>query len=150
MAITPWEPFTSELQHLRETIDRMFGEPLYRPRLPRIAEGVRILPIDMYETPDQLVVKATVAGVRPEDVVISISGNILTIRAERKAETEAKGAEFVRRERFYGRFERSITLPVPVQADKAQATFENGELTLRLPKAEEAKAKQIKVQTTRM
>lgn len=150
MSITPWEPFSSELRHLREMMDRVFEEPYSWPGQRAMAGGIRMLPIDMYETPDQIVIKTTIAGVKPEDVDISVSGNLLTIRAERKEESEAKGAEFLKRERFYGRFERSITLPMLVQADKAQATFQDGELTLRLPKAEEAKAKQIKVQTTKM
>ncbi|MBI2863892.1 MAG: Hsp20/alpha crystallin family protein [Chloroflexi bacterium] len=148
MAISRWEPL-GELRHMREMLDRVFEEPFYMPSLPRPGEGARVLPIDVYEMPDHLLVKATVAGVKPEDVDISMAGNLLTIRAERKEEVEEKGKELIRRERYFGRFERSMTLPVSVQAEKAQATFENGELTLRLPKAEEAKAKQIKVQTTK-
>ncbi len=146
MSISRWEPF-GEFRHFREMMDRILEEPFY---ISRMVEGVRILPIDMYETPDQIVIKTTVAGMKPEDVDISVSGNILTIRAERKEEAEQKGRGALKRERFYGRYERSITLPTQVLANKAKATFENGELTLQLPKAEEAKSKHIKIQTITM
>jgi len=90
-------------------------------------------------------VKATLPGVRTEDVNISITGDILTIKREHKEEHEVKEEDYLRRECRYGTFSRSVTLPVQVKADKAGAIFENGILTLTLPKAEEIKSKQIKV-----
>jgi len=148
MAISRWEPFHA-MERIHEEIDRLMEEFFERPWLPRVAERVRLLPIDMYETPDAIIVKATVAGVRPEDIEINVTGNTLTIRGERKEEAELREGQAIRRERWYGTFRRDITLPAPVQADRAEATFEHGELTLRLPKAVEARPKRIEVKTTR-
>ena len=94
-----------------------------------------------------MVVKTTVPGVRPEDIEIDVTGNILSIRGERKAEKEVKEENYIRRERSYGRFSREVSLPGGVLADKAEADFEDGVLTITIPKAEEAKPKVIKVKS---
>ncbi len=144
MAISRWEPFR-ELTTLREAMDRLMEEAFYRPGfLIAEAETARI-PIDMFETPSEVIVRAPVPGVRPEDIDVSITANTLTIRGERKP-PEVKEENFFVHEIRPRRFHRELMLPVPIQADKAEATFENGVLSLRLPKAEEVKAKKIKVQ----
>ena len=89
--------------------------------------------------------QASLPGIRPEDVHITAHGDTLTIRAEMKTEQEKKGEQYHLRERRYGQFQRAVRLAAPIVADKSQANFENGVLTLTLPKAEEAKPKQIKV-----
>ena len=99
----------------------------------------------MYQNANDVVVKAAVPGVKPEEVDISITGDTLTIKGERKEEKEVKEADYFLKEHVCGSYSRTVTIPVPVQADKAEAAFENGILTLTLPKKEEAKPKQIKI-----
>jgi HSP20 family protein len=140
-----WEPFR-DLISLREAMDRLFEESFVRPRGARLVPaGMETLAVDMYETEDAVVVKSAVPGVEPEDLNISITSDTLTIKGETKAEEEVKEENYIRRERRYGSFYRSLTIPLPVVADKAEAEFENGVLTLTLPKAEEVKSKAIKV-----
>jgi len=103
------------------------------------------LPVDMYQTADDVVVKAALPGIKPEEVDITITGDTLTIRGEQKEEQEVKEDDYFYKERRYGTFSRSVAMPVKVKSDKAEAVFENGVLTLTLPKAEEIKPKQIKV-----
>jgi HSP20 family protein len=108
-------------------------------------DGHGHLALDLYETENDCVVTASVPGVRPDDLDISVQGNVLTIRGESKSEEEATQGTYHLRERRYGSFERQIQLPVPVETGGAEARFENGILTLRLPKAEEAKERKIEV-----
>lgn len=141
-----WEPFR-DIMSLREAMDRLFEGSIVRPGslLAPVAEGT--LAVDMYETPEAVVVKATLPGIKPEDIDISITGDILTIKGETEKEDKAEKTNYVCQERHYGAFARSIGLPSSVQADKADATFEHGVLTLKLPKVEEIKPKVIKVKT---
>jgi HSP20 family protein len=99
----------------------------------------------MYETDDAIVVKSAIPGIKPEDLDISITSDTLTIKGETKVEEEIKEEQFIRQERCYGSFCRSMTIPMPVVAGRAEAEFESGILTLTLPKAEEMKPKAIKV-----
>jgi HSP20 family protein len=103
--------------------------------------------IDMYQTDNDVVVKATLPGVKPDEINISITGDMLNISGDMQKEEEHKEARYHIRERRYGSFSRSIPLPTPVQADKANADFENGILTLTLPKAEEVRPKTINVKS---
>jgi HSP20 family protein len=147
MSIVRWEPF-SDLMSLREAMDRLFEESFVRPGSRFLAPfGVGELAIDMYETDNEVVVTAALPGVKPEDVDVSITGDMLTIKGETKAETKVEKANYLRQERRYGAFSRTVSLPVPIQADKAEAKFKDGVLTLTIPKAEEAKPKVIKVKT---
>nr|HID12371.1 Hsp20/alpha crystallin family protein [Anaerolineae bacterium] len=144
-----WEPFR-ELISLREAMDRLFEESFVRPWAGWLAPvGVETLAVDMYETDDAIVIKSAIPGVKPEDLDVSVSGDTLTIKGETRAEEEVREENYIRRERRYGSFCRSLTIPVPVVADKAEAEFENGVLTLTLPKAEEVKPKPIKVKAKR-
>ena len=141
-----WEPFR-ELMSLREAMDRLFEESVVRPQAGWLGPiEAATLAVDMYQTDDAVVVKAAVPGIKAEELDISITGDTLTIRGETKAEEEVKEEHYIRRERRYGSLSRSVSIPVPVVADKAEAEFENGILTLKLPKAEEVKPKAIKVQ----
>lgn len=140
-----WEPFR-EMMSLRDAMDRLFEDSFVRPSRvlwPQAGRGE--LPVDMYQTANDLVIKAAVPGLKPEEVDISITGDTLTIKGEHKEEKEAKEQDYFCRECRYGAFSRSLTIPIPVKTDKAEATFENGVLTITLPKAEEVKPKQIKV-----
>jgi HSP20 family protein len=140
-----WEPFR-DLMSLREAMDRLFEESFVRPRAGWPAPaGLETLAVDMYETADAIVIKSAIPGVKPEDLDISITGDTLTIKGQTKAEEEVKEEHYIRRERRYGALHRSVSIPVPVVADKAEAEFKDGVLTLTLPKAEEVKPKAIKV-----
>ena len=143
--IVRWEPFR-DLISLREAMDRLFEESFIRPRTGLLAPlGAEILAVDMYETDQDVVVKSSVPGVKPEDLDITITGDTLTIKGETKTEEKVERANYIRQERRYGAFSRSLTLPTTIVAEKAKAEFEDGVLTLTLPKAEEVKPKTIKV-----
>jgi HSP20 family protein len=102
-------------------------------------------PLDVYETPDEIVVSAVLPGLRAEDVEITMTGQNLTLRGEFKASEEVKREQYLYRERRFGSFNRSLQLPVRVQGENAEATFADGVLTLRVPKAEEVKPRQIRI-----
>jgi len=138
------EPF-SEMISLREAMNRLFEDSWIRPGsffLPAAFEGPAI---DMYQTKDEVVVKASVPGLKPEEMDVSISGDVLTIKGESKHEEKVEQDQYIYQERRFGQFCRQLVLPVQVKSDKAQARYENGVLTLRLPKAEEAKPKSLKI-----
>jgi HSP20 family protein len=138
-----WEPFR-EMMSLRQAMDRLFEDSFVR--LPRLGgDGVVQPTLDMYQNNGNLVVKAALPGVKPEELDITINGDTLTIRGEHKEEQETKEDDYLYRERSYGTFSRSVTIPVKVKSDKAKATFEDGVLTLTLPRADQIKPRQIKV-----
>ena len=131
------------LTPFRRQMDRLFcdffpGEP---NGFPALAEGALL--VDLAETPESVVVKAEVPGIELKDLDISIVGETLYIRGEKKEEKEEKGKTWHRVERSYGAFARAVTLPSPVKQDKIEATAKDGVLTITLPKAEEAKAHKI-------
>jgi HSP20 family protein len=144
-----WEPYR-ELMSLRQAMDRLFEDSFVRPSrlLPELGE--REPDLDIYQTDEDVVVKAALPGVKPEEVDISITGDVLTIKGEHKEEEEVKEADYFCKERRYGAFSRSVSIPVQVKAEGAEALFENGILTLTLPKAEETKPKQIKVKSKKV
>jgi HSP20 family protein len=127
-------------------MDKLFEESFIRPTLWRAAPFFGLEPaLDIYETADNVVVKAALPGVKPDEIDISVTGNTLTIKGETKAETEVKKENYICQERRYGAFSRSVSLPGGILPDKAEASFENGVLILTIPKAEEVKPKTIKV-----
>ncbi len=148
--IVRWEPFR-DLISLRDAMDRLFAESYIRPTglLPAVFADGNNVPIDVYETDQDVVVKASIPGVKPEDIDISIVGDDVTIKGQTEERTEVKEENFVRREMHYGSLSRTVSLPTSIQADKADAKFENGVLTLTLPKAEEVKPKTVKVKAVK-
>jgi HSP20 family protein len=144
MAIQLWDPFR-EAVSLRDAMNALLQESFVRPASLLSQNGSAVLPLDVSETENDFVIKASVPGVKPEDVQITVQGDTLTIRGQSKSEEEKKGECWHLRERRFGAFQRSLTLGAPVIADKAQAHYEHGVLTLTLPKAEEAKPRQIKI-----
>ena len=145
MSIVRWEPFR-DFMSLREAMDRLFEESFVGPRRREwLAPAEGTLALDMYETGDSVVVKSAVPGVRPDDIDITISGDTLSISGETKVEEEVKEGNYIRRERRYASFLRSVALPEGVEADKADATFEDGILTLSIPKAPETRPRVIKI-----
>ena len=145
-----WEPF-SDLVSLRDAMDRLFEESFIRPPSSRLLVpwGTEHLAVDIIETEDEVVVKTAVPGVKPEDIDISIRDDTLTIKGETKMEEKVEKANLIRQERRYGAFSRTVGLPAGLSVDDAEAIFENGVLTLRIPKREESKPKIIKVKTSR-
>ncbi len=139
--IVRWEPMR-DFFAMREMMDRVFDDLVSQQYGSREASAPAV---DMYQTEDSVVVKATLPGIKPEDLQISITGDVLTIRGESKQEEEADNATYHLHERRYGSFSRSIPLPSQVVSDRANAEFEHGVLTLTLPKAEEVKPKTITV-----
>jgi HSP20 family protein len=101
--------------------------------------------VDMHETKDDLVLRVELPGVREKDVAVAITGDLLTIRGERRWEDESKDHKVLHVERMYGQFERLIQLPMAVQADKVKASYRDGVLEVTLPKAEELKPREIKI-----
>jgi len=126
-------------------MDRLFEDAWVRPFGMGLGQGEAAPAVDVYETGDDVVVTAGVPGVKPEDIDISVQGNILTIKGETRMDDQVKEGSYHRRERRYGTFMRQIQLPTPVRSDQADARFENGILRLQLPKAEEAKPRRIEV-----
>ncbi len=137
-----WEPMR-EMMTLREAMDRLFDDAFTRPL--SLAGSPAMPAIDLYQTADSLVVKAALPGLKAEDVQISVTGDVLTLRGEFKQEEERKDATYHIREQRSGAFERSVLLPTEVQTDKAKADFENGILTVTLPKAESVKPRTINI-----
>lgn len=136
-----------EMMSLREAMDRLFEESFLRPGLMNAGgdTAAGLLPMDVYETDSSVVVKVAVPGVKPEDIDVTLTGDLLTIKGEFKSEQKEEKRNYLRQERRSGSFSRQLTLPAGVKGDQCKANFENGLLTLELPKAEAAKAKSIKV-----
>ncbi len=147
MSMTRWEPF-KDLLTLREAMDRLF-EDSFVPTGTRWVSGrtdIRCeLPMNVYTTDEELVITAAVPGMGPEDVDVTIEGDTLTIRGELPAPLE--NVNYVVQERPYGQFQRVLRLNMPVDAERAEATFDKGVLTLVLPKKEESRPRQIQVKT---
>jgi HSP20 family protein len=142
--LSRWEPLR-ELSDIQQEMNRLCDAFFGRPTTVQAGERLWVPLADMWETKDDLYVAFEIPGVREKDVNVSITGDLLTVKGERKWDREVKEDSFHRLERVYGRFERSIPLPVPVQAEKVKATYRDGVLEIRLPKAEEVKPKEIKI-----
>lgn len=136
------------LSGLRDEIDRLFELPLSEfNRTSQLLSGWTV-PLDAYEDANNIYVKAELPGMKKEDINLSLHDGCLSLSGERKSETSHEGAETYRTERFYGRFQRSVTLPTSVAADKVKAEYKDGILTVTLPKSEEAKPKHIDVKVS--
>ena len=146
--LTRWEP-ARETMTLREAMDRLFDDAFTRPfSLSREGGSSWSSPaIDMYQTDDEVVVRAALPGIKPDEVQINVHGDVLTIRGETKHEEEKKDKSWHIREHRWGAFERSVRIPTGVIADQAKAEFDNGILMISLPKSEEVKPKTINVKT---
>ncbi len=142
--LSPWRPF-GELTSLRREMDRLwenfFGE---RP-LTRMWEREWAPSLDLSETKDNFVVKAEVPGIDAKDIDISLTGDVLTIKGQKKHESEEKEEDYHLVERSYGSFSRSVRLPAEVESNKIKASYKNGILNITLPKSEKVKAKEVKI-----
>lgn len=141
-----WSPFR-ELETLQNEMERLFDFSL-----SKWSNGSRGIfgdgwgpAIDLYDEKDNLVVKADLPGLSKDEIEVTIEGDSLVLKGEKKHEEKSKEKDFIREERFYGAFHRSIPLPVSIDSEKITAAYKNGVLELTLPKKEEAKPKQIRV-----
>lgn len=145
MELVPWRPFGGELSSFRREMDKFwnnfFGGAPSSGTLPE--EWVPS--VDISETKDNFVIKAELPGLEANDVNVAVSGDLLTVKGEKKKEEEEKDEHHYCAERYYGAFQRVFQLPAGVQADKVDATFKKGVLKVTLPKAEEAKKKEIEI-----
>jgi HSP20 family protein len=146
MDLIRWNPW-NELVSLRERMNRVFDDSLFRSdrREDSFAMGTWSPAVDMFEKDDTVVIKAELPGLDKKDVSLDLQNGVLTLKGERKYENEVKEENYYRREMSCGKFIRSFTLPADVDADKIKAEFQNGLLTVEVPKPEEHNPKQIKV-----
>jgi HSP20 family protein len=144
MAPDRWDPFR-EAVSLSDAFGNLLRESFVRPGTLSSAGAVAALPLDVVENDHEFVVRASLPGLKPDDVQITVHGDTLTIRGETKVEEEKKGETWHLRERRHGVVQRSFSLTTPIDPDKVTAAFEHGVLTLRVPKAEAARPRQIKV-----
>ena len=142
--ITRWDPFRN-LGSFQEQMNRLLGDSFLRPQTETSALTSWAPAVDIYETQDELVVKADLPDIHEKDLDVRVENNMLTIRGERKFEEKVSEDNFLRVERAYGSFTRSFSLPSTVNSDAIKAEYRHGVLTVRMPKREESKPKQIRV-----
>ena len=140
-----WQPMR-DMVTVRQAMDRLFEESMVRPQWGEDArEQVTRLPLDAYSTQEKIVIMASLPGVKPEEVEITIEGDTLSIKGTIPEPPE--NVDYILRERRFGPFSRVLTFNIPVEADKAEASFRDGLLTLSVPRAEEIKPRTIEVKT---
>ncbi len=146
VSVERWDPFRN-MSDIHGEVNRVFDSFLARPSVSGAGSAVPTWApvLDMHETKDEVVLNFELPGVSDKDVSLSITGDLLTLKGERTANHELKDENAYRAERIYGKFERSVQLPMPVQADKVKATYRDGVLEVKLPKADEVKPKAIKI-----
>jgi HSP20 family protein len=142
--LTPWRPFT-ELSTFRREMDRLWDSFFGERPLARIWEREWTPSLDVSETKDNFVVKAEVPGIDAKDINISLTGDVLTVKGEKKQEREEKEEDYHLVERSYGAFSRSVRLLAEVESGKIEASYKNGILKITLPKSEKVKAKEVKI-----
>jgi HSP20 family protein len=142
MALIPWRPgwLWRPWEEWWDELDRWFEE-----RFPEIKTAEFIPPVDIYEKDDNIVVETLITGIEPEDVEISVEDNTLILKGKSEKKTEVEEEDYYRREIRYGSFYREVTLPAKVIGEKAEATYEDGLLTITIPKAAEAEEKKVKI-----
>jgi HSP20 family protein len=147
MVLTRWNPY-NEMRRMREDIDRM-----WRGHYPTTEEDGEMerwtIPLDVIEEGNNLVVHATVPGVKPDDIEVTLEENVLTIKGKTETEEERKEGEYLMRERRTGAFHRMLRLPDTVNTEKAETAYEDGVLTITFPKVEAKKAKHLKITATK-
>ncbi|BAT72011.1 HSP20 family protein [Thermosulfidibacter takaii ABI70S6] len=143
MAIQKWDPF-KELTSLKTQMDKIFESLLGESE--DIKSGSWVPPVDIYETENEIVIKAEVPGVTLNDIEIKLEDDTLVIRGEKKFERDMEKETYHRAERVYGKFQRSFVIPKTIDKEKIKASLKHGVLTIVLPKKEEVKPKEITIQ----
>ncbi len=144
MALARWSPF-NELTGLHNTMDRLFGDMFEGLEVGSMEAPTFRLPVDIKETKDGYVVKAPIPGFKPEDVEVTLSDGVLSIKATHKEEKSQKEGNYIRREVMFGNYQRQIVLPPDVQGENIKAGFDNGLLTLEVPRKARPQPKRIEV-----
>jgi len=144
MELMPWRP-SGELTSLRREMDTLWNRFFGGTALPRVVSEEWLPSVDISETKNKLLVRAELPGMDAKDINVTISGDILTIKGEKKQEKERKDEHYYCSESYSGSFQRTIRLPVNIKTDKVDATFEKGILQIALAKTEEAKKKEIEI-----
>jgi HSP20 family protein len=130
---------------MQTQMNRLFDNFLGQPSLSGTMERAWSPPVDMYETRNEVVVAVELPGLNEKDIRLSITGDLLTIQGERQWSDEVRDAAHYRQERWFGKFERALSLPIPVETGQVKATYRDGVLTIKLPKTEGVKPKEIKI-----
>lgn len=143
MGLVKWDPF-HEMTNLQHSINKLFDDRFLKSSDLGLSQGWAF-PVDIKETADSIVIKAEMPGLTREDVKITFSDNLLTIRGQRQKENKFEGERYLRVERSYGNFSRTFNLDFPVKAEEIKARFQDGILEVLLPKKEEAKPKEITI-----
>lgn len=145
MTIARFHPMP-DVVSLREAMDRLFEDSFIRPSTwTGLPAGQIAVPVDLWETPEAYHLRADLPGLTAEDIDINVTADTVAISGELNGRSDVTSEGWLRQERRYGKFQRAFTLPTQLDANKVEATFENGVLTLVLPKAEAVRPKQIKV-----
>ena len=144
MHLVPWKP-SGELTSLRREMDNLWSHFFRETALPRFVSEEWLPPVDISETKDKLLVRTELPGMDAKDINVTISGDMLIIKGEKKQEKERKDEHYYCSESYSGSFQRTIRLPVNIKTDKVDATFEKGILQIALVKTEEAKKKEIEI-----
>ena len=147
MAVIRWDPFR-DVVTLQDRMNRLFDQALSRTRTDEeegLTASTWVPAIDIIETADSIVMRAELPGVNRENIDIQVRDNTLTLKGERTFERDVKDENYLRIERSYGAFQRAFNLPTVIQQDKIKAVFRDGVLEMTIPKAEEAKPKQVKI-----
>jgi HSP20 family protein len=145
MELVPWRPFGGEVSSLRQEMDKLWNSLFGRVPFSGMLGEEWAPSVDISETKDNFVIRAELPGLEVNDVNVAVSGDLLTIKGEKKKEKEDKDEHHYCSERYYGDFQRVFQLPAGVKADKVDATFKKGVLKVTLPKAEETKRKEIEI-----
>ena len=145
MTLVRWDPFR-EVAALQERMNRAFGD-VYGRSATEDLSGRWTPAVDIYESPDALVLKAELPDMKREDIHITVENGMLTLSGERRADSDVRQEQYHRVERSYGAFSRSFSLPATVDGGRASAEYKNGVLTVKLPRREDAKPKQINIET---
>lgn len=151
MALIRFRPFSGgldpsgDLTDIQTKMNRLFDSFLGQAAQSAMMERVWAPAVDMYETRNEVVISAELPGLNEKDIHLSITGDLLTIQGERQRNEDAKDGSHYRRERWFGKFERTLGLPMSVETGQVKATYRDGVLTVKLPKADEIKPKEIKI-----
>jgi HSP20 family protein len=151
MAPIRFRPFSQaldpshDLTDIQTQMNRLFDTFLGQPTAPGLIEHAWAPAVDMYATKNEVVISAELPGISERDIHLSITDDLLTIQGERRGNDEVKDGSHYRRERWFGKFERTLALPMPVETGQVKATYRDGVLTVKLPKVEEIKPKEIKI-----
>ena len=144
MSIQRWNP-ARDFARLQDEVNRLFDNFSDRPAQGTAGERMWLPAVDVRETKDEIVLSFDVPGMTEKDIQLSIIGDLMTVKGERRFERDDTQDTYHRVERVYGKFERTVQLAMPVQTDKVKATYRDGVLEVKLPKVEEVKPREIKI-----